>query len=935
MIFNKKNKLFIAALLFALCIKPTYPFAVAQIFTQAWTVLSPAYQYVMAALGVDIAKNQTNSVATHWLQQYVNDVKQQLHAEEIATAQATLTIVAEPATSSVTSTPAIITQDVVRSDHISPVTVEQVQAFAQKMIAISKPTIKVIPQEQGFIASLHHEAYFASKFKMENAWTTQNPAPGVTRYQHDSGVYAQIEAKPPIYTLGNKIFDQEVHSLHKHFNLIRTSPEYGAYIEQKINRVLKLTHDLASERTLDRARAFFELNGLRCSWWVQQKIDPLVREINNLVTNGRYELTSVSFESNLRTIYKNFVSDVSQKNVDRLVKALHIPGEIAESLTSRMFRFKRSCVRWYPNQYKIFENPTNQKLIQLIDACDRYDMHMVQQVMQQLPENKLAQQIYREFQEQYHTLLYTKDGIYRSYENDPLWQTMSVDQKNKVINDPQKLEQFNNELTLRHLIKEQVAKAWHISAPTVPSVQQTLYKIISDPTLLGNPLKFSKFLAQEAVLVPANEYESWMKAFFFRNGAVVDFANWPVTAQYAMPLSLHKQENAHLRHLFNHALHLINTNHKYAPNAQQIICYLDRALSTSDSQLASAYQTLALTLEKGINQNISPLVAMVPNFTTSYSHWLPTRIQELLVKAIAHLLQSQHMLQLAKSTDRTFKAINETLRSFATLVKNHEFELSNPVVQDAIRMHIQNAAYDDTVKMSLLNELDDIKAKTVHHQQLGYQCGADTPEMTMPKPVDLPWDDETETQNQIITTREYPSQKNLTNVVKKISAYKQTLNQNNDKEPDDKKKIPQVPPIPPVKPGRKEKSENKQESSSNHHINNAKPSTSTDKKTTLDSNFVEIDNSKQKIDNINQDFQAVFKDGYYEVNGFRFSKYYYERLWDKGRGAPSLVVKEILEKPEKILSDSRPGFMKYEAHGWELVYNPLTREVWHLQPIKK
>ena len=34
---------------------------------------------------------------------------------------------------------------------------------------------------------------------------------------------------------------------------------------------------------------------------------------------------------------------------------------------------------------------------------------------------------------------------------------------------------------------------------------------------------------------------------------------------------------------------------------------------------------------------------------------------------------------------------------------------------------------------------------------------------------------------------------------------------------------------------------------------------------------------------------------YVEVNGFRFSRYYYEKLWNTGRKAPSLIAKLILE----------------------------------------
>ncbi len=86
---------------------------------------------------------------------------------------------------------------------------------------------------------------------------------------------------------------------------------------------------------------------------------------------------------------------------------------------------------------------------------------------------------------------------------------------------------------------------------------------------------------------------------------------------------------------------------------------------------------------------------------------------------------------------------------------------------------------------------------------------------------------------------------------------------------------------------------------------------------------------------INQTSTAVLKNGYYEVNGVKFSEYYYERLWNTGRGGPSLVANEILQGSRSAVPDAvKEGFFRYEFGGWEMVYNPATKEVWHLQPIK-
>ena len=85
---------------------------------------------------------------------------------------------------------------------------------------------------------------------------------------------------------------------------------------------------------------------------------------------------------------------------------------------------------------------------------------------------------------------------------------------------------------------------------------------------------------------------------------------------------------------------------------------------------------------------------------------------------------------------------------------------------------------------------------------------------------------------------------------------------------------------------------------------------------------------------INETSVAILKNGYYEVNGVKFSEFYYNKLWREGRPAPSLIAKEILDGVERILPDTKPGFFRYECNKWEMIYNPISKEVWHLQPIR-
>ncbi|WP_244262992.1 hypothetical protein [Yersinia mollaretii] len=80
----------------------------------------------------------------------------------------------------------------------------------------------------------------------------------------------------------------------------------------------------------------------------------------------------------------------------------------------------------------------------------------------------------------------------------------------------------------------------------------------------------------------------------------------------------------------------------------------------------------------------------------------------------------------------------------------------------------------------------------------------------------------------------------------------------------------------------------------------------------------------------------AFDGEFYSVDGLKFSKNYYDRLWSQGRPAPFLQAKEVLNSNPKIIPDPKgaPGYFKYEGAGLEMIYNPTTGQVGHIQPIK-
>ncbi|MDX4956363.1 RHS repeat-associated core domain-containing protein [Delftia acidovorans] len=79
-----------------------------------------------------------------------------------------------------------------------------------------------------------------------------------------------------------------------------------------------------------------------------------------------------------------------------------------------------------------------------------------------------------------------------------------------------------------------------------------------------------------------------------------------------------------------------------------------------------------------------------------------------------------------------------------------------------------------------------------------------------------------------------------------------------------------------------------------------------------------------------------FSNGFYEAAGspFKFSEYYYHKLWSTGRGAPFLQAEEILSTATSISPDRMNGFYKYLNGNLEMVYNPNSKEVWHLMPVR-
>jgi hypothetical protein len=76
--------------------------------------------------------------------------------------------------------------------------------------------------------------------------------------------------------------------------------------------------------------------------------------------------------------------------------------------------------------------------------------------------------------------------------------------------------------------------------------------------------------------------------------------------------------------------------------------------------------------------------------------------------------------------------------------------------------------------------------------------------------------------------------------------------------------------------------------------------------------------------------------GLIERNGFKFTKDYYQYLWNTGRQYPGLRAQDIIESAGKAVPDTAArnatNFVVYEYNGWRVVMDPVTKFIQHLGP---
>ena len=76
-------------------------------------------------------------------------------------------------------------------------------------------------------------------------------------------------------------------------------------------------------------------------------------------------------------------------------------------------------------------------------------------------------------------------------------------------------------------------------------------------------------------------------------------------------------------------------------------------------------------------------------------------------------------------------------------------------------------------------------------------------------------------------------------------------------------------------------------------------------------------------------------DGFYLVDGLKISDSYYERLWKEGRSIPTSEGGLRQQSCDLPVPRGAPGYFRYEGAGLEVIYDPITGQIGHIQPVRK
>lgn len=153
---------------------------------------------------------------------------------------------------------------------------------------------------------------------------------------------------------------------------------------------------------------------------------------------------------------------------------------------------------------------------------------------------------------------------------DPVYTTLSDQDRARLQHTPSALASFNDMLKLRQLYKQALHKAWNIPASADPVVHEALYVLIDCGAI---PERIDKICELVSNTKNIHEQQELMQALFLPNGIIKDFAEYDRAKSLTMPAAILKEEHAQTRLLLNrlvYAEHLSDDQYVQCECAQEM-----------------------------------------------------------------------------------------------------------------------------------------------------------------------------------------------------------------------------------------------------------------------------------------------------------------------------------------------------------------------------
>ncbi len=228
----------------------------------------------------------------------------------------------------------------------------------------------------------------------------------------------------------------------------------------------------------------------------------------------------------------------------------------------------------------------NQEILNLIESCKHYDFEKAHAIQQQYSTCPQLQNIVDYYKVQYQNALnaiFDNDGIVRVAQKDPayianrdLFHRASITEK----------EIINQNLLMRHHIKEIMHKRWNIPQSCPQEIHNALYQIIgNDSSSLSKLGLFQQKVQHIIQTAPQGDYDKLVGAFYEPNGVLKEYAlHLPDAKNIELPNKILTPTYSTEREQLNTLICMQIKKPEYSKQAQESIHNLEHWLNTSNSK---------------------------------------------------------------------------------------------------------------------------------------------------------------------------------------------------------------------------------------------------------------------------------------------------------------------------------------------------------------